>query len=117
MAPASGGALFPDGWDDGVRAVSEALVGIADQEWSQRSGRASGAAALGVHIADVRQRERAGLVRLERFVRGSVLSRAHWHTTARRRALEALGEAGGRHKADAVVWNGSGAACTPYAAL
>lgn len=32
MAPASGGALFSDGWDDGVTAVSEALVGIADRE-------------------------------------------------------------------------------------
>ncbi|MCC3655878.1 hypothetical protein LIX60_31335 [Streptomyces sp. S07_1.15] len=32
MVPASRGALFSAGWDDGVRAVSEALVGIADQE-------------------------------------------------------------------------------------
>lgn len=34
MAPASRGELFADGWDDGVRVVSEALVGIADREWS-----------------------------------------------------------------------------------
>ncbi|WP_431998585.1 hypothetical protein [Streptomyces fungicidicus] len=31
MAPASRGALFSDGWDDGVTAVSEALVGIVDR--------------------------------------------------------------------------------------
>ncbi|WP_432246627.1 hypothetical protein ACRAR1_00005 [Streptomyces sanyensis] len=34
MAPASRGAVFADGWDDGVTAVSEALVGIAEREWS-----------------------------------------------------------------------------------
>jgi hypothetical protein len=31
MAPACRGALFSDGWDEGVTAVSEALVGIADR--------------------------------------------------------------------------------------
>ncbi|MFF8648419.1 hypothetical protein ACF06D_09265 [Streptomyces griseoluteus] len=40
MAPASRGAVFSDGWDDGVRVVSEALVGIADREWSGRGGEA-----------------------------------------------------------------------------
>uniref|UniRef100_UPI0020B6A53A hypothetical protein n=1 Tax=Streptomyces sp. AC602_WCS936 TaxID=2823685 RepID=UPI0020B6A53A len=95
MAPASRGSLFADGWDDGVRAVSEALVGIADREWSRRGGWSAGTAELAVHIADVRQRERADLVRLEKFVRESVLQRTHPHTTARRRVLEALGEAGG----------------------
>ncbi|WP_223282298.1 hypothetical protein [Streptomyces sp. EAG2] len=44
---------------------------------------------------DVRQRERANLVRLEGFVRESVLLRAYPHTMARRRVLEVLGEAGG----------------------
>ncbi len=34
MAPASRGSLFADGWDDGVAAMSEALVGIAEREWS-----------------------------------------------------------------------------------
>ncbi|MEU5092925.1 hypothetical protein [Streptomyces sp. NPDC021356] len=43
----------------------------------------------------VRQRERADLMRLEALVRESVLPRTHPHTTARRRVLEALGEAGG----------------------
>ncbi|MFB7852341.1 hypothetical protein ACFC34_35735 [Streptomyces sp. NPDC056053] len=95
MAPASRGPLFADGWDDGVTAVSEALVGIADRDWARRGGRSAGAAELAVHIADVRQRERAALVRLEAFVRGSVLPRTHPNTSARRRALEALGEAGG----------------------
>ncbi|MFB7632296.1 hypothetical protein ACFC0M_15265 [Streptomyces sp. NPDC056149] len=95
MAPASRGSLFADGWDDGVRAVSEALVGIADREWSRRGGRSAGAAQLAEHIADVRRRERADLVRLERFVRETVLPRTHPNTTARRRVLEALGEAGG----------------------
>ncbi|MFF7954082.1 hypothetical protein [Streptomyces griseorubiginosus] len=155
MASRSRGPVFEDGWDDGVRTVSEALVGIADRDWSRRGGRSAGAAELAVHIADVRQRERAGLVRLETFVRESVLSRTYPHTTQRRRALEALGEAGGLctartrnsdgdvivctldaghydpdnkppfkdgkpggwHKADASIWNDSGAACIPHAAL
>ncbi|MCX4539022.1 hypothetical protein [Streptomyces sp. NBC_01669] len=93
MAPASRGEAFEDGWDEGVRAVSEALVGIADRDWSRRGGRSAGAAELAVHIADVRQRERADLVRLETFVRETVLPRMYPHTMARRRVLEALGEA------------------------
>ncbi|GAA2329821.1 hypothetical protein GCM10010416_55660 [Streptomyces caniferus] len=93
MAPASRGEAFADGWDDGVTAVSEALVGIADRDWSRRGGRSAGAAELAVHLADVRQRERADLVKLERFVREAVLPRTHPHTTQRRQALEALGEA------------------------
>ncbi|WP_229861561.1 hypothetical protein [Streptomyces xanthochromogenes] len=95
MAPRPRGPEFEDGWDDGVTAVSEALVRITDREWSRRGGRSAGAAELAVHIADVRQRERAGLVRLESFVRENVLPRTYPHTTQRRRALEALGEAGG----------------------
>ncbi|WP_256992056.1 hypothetical protein [Streptomyces sp. 2114.4] len=95
MAPASRGELFADGWDEGVTAVSEALVGIADRDWSRRGGRSAGAAELAVHLADVRQRERTDLVRLEKFVRETVLPRTYPHTTQRRRALEALGEAGG----------------------
>ncbi|MER7960136.1 hypothetical protein [Streptomyces sp. NPDC096030] len=67
MAPASRGPLFADGWDEGVTAVSEALVGIAGRDWSRRGGRSAGSAQLSVHLADVRQRERAGLVRLEGF--------------------------------------------------
>ncbi|MEU9537007.1 hypothetical protein AB0D00_32575 [Streptomyces sp. NPDC048213] len=155
MAPASRGPLFADGWDDGVRSVSEALVGIADRDWSRRGDRSAGAAELAVHIADVRQRERAALVRLERFVREQVLPGTPSHTTARRRVLEALGEAGGLcaartrnadgdvvvcaldaghynpddvppfkggepggwHKADGSIWNDSGAAVIPHAAL
>ena len=70
-------------------------MGIADRDWSQRSGRSAGAAELAAYIADVRQRERADLVQLERFVRENVLPRTRPHTTARRRVLEALGEAGG----------------------
>lgn len=139
MAPASLGALFSDGWDDGVRAVSEALVSIADREWYQRGGRSAGASELAVHLADMRQRERADLLRLEKFVRETVLPRTH--TTAWRRVLEALGEAGGLctartrnsdpdgklpfkdrkpggwHKADASIWNDLGAACTPHTAI
>ncbi|MFG3122026.1 hypothetical protein ACGFYO_08490 [Streptomyces sp. NPDC048201] len=91
MTPASRGAVFSDGWDDGVTAVSEALVGIADREWSRRGSRSAGAAELAVHVADVRQRERAHLVWLEWFVGENVLPR----TTARGRVLEALGGAGG----------------------
>lgn len=155
MASRSRGPVFEDGWDDGVRAVSEALVGIADRDWSRRGGRYTGAAELAVHIADVRQRERADLVRLESFVRERVLPRTHPHTTERRRAREALGEAGGLctartrnsdgdvivctldaghydpddkptftdgkpggwHKANASIWNDSGAACIPHAAV
>ncbi|WP_405844916.1 hypothetical protein OG528_38590 [Streptomyces platensis] len=95
MAPASSDPGFVDGWDEGVMAVSEALVGIADRDWSRRGGRSAGAAGLAVHLADVRQRERADLVRLETFVRETVLPRTHPNTTQRRRVLEALGEAGG----------------------
>ncbi|MFE1781032.1 hypothetical protein ACFW9F_00190 [Streptomyces sp. NPDC059506] len=95
MALASRGSVFADGWDDGVTAVSEALVGIADREWVRRGGRSAGAAELPVHIADVRQRERAALLRLEAYVRETVLPRMHPYTTERRRVLEALGEAGG----------------------
>lgn len=36
MAPASHGAVFADGWDEGVTAVGEALVGIADRDWARR---------------------------------------------------------------------------------
>ncbi|WP_229891872.1 hypothetical protein [Streptomyces lavendofoliae] len=92
MAPASRGALFADGWDEGVMAGNEALGGIADRDWPRRGGRWGGAAELVVHFADVRQREGADLVRLEGFVRESVLPRAYPHTMARRRVL---GEAGG----------------------
>ncbi|WP_191889235.1 hypothetical protein [Streptomyces mutabilis] len=134
--------------------MSEALGGIAGRDWPRRGGRSGGAAELAVHFADVRQRERADLVRLEGFVRESVLPRAHPHTTARRRVLEVLGEAGGLctarmvnsdegyilctlgvghydpdgqppfedgkpgwHRAGASIWNGSGAACIPHAAI
>ncbi|MFB8415289.1 hypothetical protein ACFC63_07205 [Streptomyces albidoflavus] len=168
MAPRSRGPVLADGWDEGVTTVSETLVGIADRDWSRRGGRSAGAAELAVHIADVRQRGRAGLVRLEEFIRGHVLPRTHPHTTVRRRVLEALGEAGGlctartrnadgergrgtrtgnadghvvvctldaghydpddkppfkdgkpggQHKADASIWNDSGAARIPHAAL
>ncbi|WP_448333781.1 hypothetical protein [Streptomyces sp. DSM 41534] len=105
MAPRSHGPV-EDGWDGGVKAVSEALVGIADRDWSRRGGRSAGTAELPVHLADVRQRERADLVRLERFVRESVLPRTHPHATAQRRVLEALGEAGGLCTARTV--NGDG---------
>ncbi|MEO3843216.1 hypothetical protein [Streptomyces sp. B22F1] len=93
--PRSQGPVFRDGWDEGVRVVSEALVRIADRERVRRGGRSAGAAELAVHIADVRQRERADLVRLESYVREAVLPATHPHTTARRQVLEALGEAGG----------------------
>lgn len=112
MAPASRGELFADGWDDGVTAVSEALVGIADRDWSRRGGRSAGAAELTVHIADVRRRERVDLVRPERFVREAVLPRTHPHTTARRRVLEALGEAGGLSTARTVNSDGDYVVCT-----
>lgn len=94
-APASRGAPFADGWYDGVTAVSQALVGIADRDWARRCGRSAGAGELTVHLADARRRERDGLVRLETFVRESVLPSTRPYTTQRRRVLEALGEAGG----------------------
>ncbi|MGW0497524.1 hypothetical protein ACWD0Z_19440 [Streptomyces sp. NPDC003007] len=90
MTPAFRGSLSRTGGMTG-----EALVDIADREWSRRGGRSAGAAELAVHIADVRQRERADLMWLERFVREAVLPGTHPHTTAQRRVLEALGEAGG----------------------
>ncbi|MFE0580279.1 hypothetical protein [Streptomyces sp. NPDC058874] len=111
-APRSRGPVFEDGWDAGVRSLSEALVGIADRDWSRRGGRAAGSAELAVHLADVRQRERADLVRLEQFVRASVLPGTHPHTTARRRVLEALGEAGGLCTAQTVNGDGDVIVCT-----
>lgn len=71
------GEGFGEGWYAGVTAVSKALVGIAGRDWGRRGGRSAGAAELAVHIADVRQRERADLVRLEAFVRETVLPRSH----------------------------------------
>ncbi|MFJ5635339.1 hypothetical protein ACIQF5_22220 [Streptomyces goshikiensis] len=112
MATRSRGPVFEDGWDAGVRAVSEALVGIADRDWSRRGGRAVGSAELAVHLADVRQRERADLVRLEQFVRAGVLPGTHPNTTARRRVLEALGEAGGLCTARTVNGEGDVVVCT-----
>ncbi|MGW5991009.1 hypothetical protein ACWFRT_29370 [Streptomyces anulatus] len=112
MAPRPRGPEFGDGWDDGVTAVSEALVRITDREWSRRGGRSAGAAELAVHIADVRQREQADLVRLERFVREAVLPATYLHTTARRKVLEALGEAGGLCTARTVNSDGDYVVCT-----
>ncbi len=94
MAPTSRGAVFADGWDDGVAAVSEALVSIADRDQSRRGGRSARAAELVVRIANVRQCERTDLVCLEAYVRETVLPGTHPYTTERRRVLEALGEAG-----------------------
>lgn len=112
VAPASQGSVFSDGWDDGVTVVSEALVGIADREWSRRGVRPAGTGELAVHIADVRQRERADLVRLECFVREAVLPGGHPHTTARRRVLEAPGEAGGLCTARSRNADGDVVVCT-----
>ncbi|MFJ3190993.1 hypothetical protein [Streptomyces halstedii] len=95
-----------------MTTVSEALVGIADRDWSRRDGRSVGVAELAVHLADVRQRERADLVRLETFVRETVLPHTYPHTTQRRRLLEALGEAGGLCTARAVNSDGDYVVCT-----
>ncbi|MCX4729374.1 hypothetical protein [Streptomyces sp. NBC_01306] len=112
MAPRPRRPEFEDGWDKGVTAVSEALVGIADREWFRRGGRSAGAAELAVHIADVRQRERADLVRLERYVREAVLPATYPHTTRHRQVLEALGEAGGLCTARTVNSDGDYVVCT-----
>ncbi|MFJ9795911.1 hypothetical protein [Streptomyces sp. NPDC101145] len=112
MAPASQGARFADGWDEGVMAVSEALVGIADRDWARRSGRSAGSSELAVHIADVRERERADLVRLEAFIRETVLPRTRPNTTERRRVLEALGEASGLCTAQTRNADGDVVVCT-----
>ncbi|WAP61128.1 hypothetical protein [Streptomyces sp. S465] len=123
--------------------MSEALVGIANRDWVRHGGRSAGAAELAVHVADVRRRERAALVRLEAFVRETVLPRTHPDTTARQRVLEAGdvilctrevghygpgdlpgfkrgksdGTPGGWHLAGRGVWSDAGAACTPHAAV
>jgi hypothetical protein len=80
MAPASRGVVFADGWAEGRDGVvSEGLGGHRGSglgaAW--RGVRSSGAAELAVHIADVRWRERANLVRREAFVRETVLPRTH----------------------------------------
>lgn len=81
-------------WD--AQGIGNALVELADRDWSRRAGRAAAttaaAAELTVHLAEVRQRERANLERLEAFVRGSVLPNADPDGPRRRQALEALGE-------------------------
>jgi L-alanine-DL-glutamate epimerase-like enolase superfamily enzyme len=41
MAPAFRGAVFADGGDSGVAAVSEALAGIRDRDWARRGGRSA----------------------------------------------------------------------------
>ncbi|MFJ1998073.1 hypothetical protein [Streptomyces asiaticus] len=118
MAPASRGAVFVNGWDDGVTAVSEALVGIADRDWSRRGGRSAGAAELAVSIADVRQRERTDLVRLEAYDGDYVvctLDAGHYDPDEKPSFKD--GKPGGWHKADASIWNDLGAACIPHAAL
>lgn len=116
MGPASRGPVFEDGWDEGVTAVSEALVGIADRDWSRRGGRSAGSAELTVHIADVRQGERAGLERLEAFVRQTVLPRTYPNTMERRRVLQALGDAGGLCKARTIEYaTGDVIVCTRQA--
>ncbi|MFJ1832229.1 hypothetical protein ACIOG9_48210, partial [Streptomyces sp. NPDC088178] len=61
------------------------------------------------HIADVRRRERADLVRLERFVRETVLPRTCPNTAQRRRVL---GEAGGLCTARTVDSDGDVIVCT-----
>lgn len=106
MAPASSERVCADGWDEGVMAVSEALVGIADRDWARRGGRSAGVTELAVDLADVRQCERADLVRLETFVRETALPRTRPNTTQRRRVLEALGEAGGLCTARTVELSG-----------
>jgi hypothetical protein len=53
MAPASRGTA--DGWGEGVTAMSEVLVSIADRGLgARRGGWSVGAAELTVHVPDVR---------------------------------------------------------------
>ncbi|MFH8520196.1 hypothetical protein ACH4CE_35030 [Streptomyces gelaticus] len=58
------------------------------------------------------ERERAGLMRLEAYVREAVLPRTHPNSTQWRRALEALGEAGGLCTARSVDSDGDVILCT-----
>lgn len=109
IAPASQGARFADSWDEGVAAVSKALVSIADRDWVRRGGRSAGAAELAVHIADVRRREQAALVRPEAFDWETVLPRTHPNTTAWRRVL---GEADGLCMARTVEMSSGDVLCT-----
>lgn len=83
--------------------MSEALVGIADRDWSRRGARSAGAVELAVHVVGVCRRERAGLVRLEAFVGEAVLPRTRPDTAERRRVLEAPGEASGLRTARTVA--------------
>ncbi|MFF9727503.1 hypothetical protein [Streptomyces gardneri] len=154
LAPGERGTEFEDGWDEGVKAVSDALVRIADRGWERRAGGSASAGELTVHFAYIRQRERADLERLQSFVRESVLPATSPHTMSRRWVLNALGEAGGLctaqtvelstgdiilctrdaghydptdkptggrpggwHRCNSSIWNDSGAACIPHAAI
>ncbi|MEV8116003.1 hypothetical protein AB0O69_14055 [Streptomyces xiamenensis] len=49
-APASRGPEFVDGWDDGVTALCEGLVRIADRVWAHRGGRSERAGELAMHL-------------------------------------------------------------------
>lgn len=65
-----------------MAAVSEALVGIADRDWSRRGGRSARVAELAVHLVEVRRVSARDLVRLETFVAGD---RAIAHVPERHR--------------------------------
>ncbi|GGV51018.1 hypothetical protein [Streptomyces spectabilis] len=60
----------------------------------------------------MRQRERVGLARLERYVREAVLPTTRPHTTAPRQVLETLGEAGGLCTARTRNGDGDVVVCT-----
>ncbi|MFE0690112.1 hypothetical protein ACFV0Z_18425 [Streptomyces xiamenensis] len=68
-APASRGPDFGDGRDDGMTAVSDALVSVADRDRAQRPRPVSKGWWQALHPCGVRQRERAHLTRLEAFAR------------------------------------------------
>ncbi|MFE2038646.1 hypothetical protein ACFXBB_36585 [Streptomyces scopuliridis] len=91
MGSASRGPVIADGWDEGVTAMNEALTGIANRDRKQRGSRSTRATEPALHATAVRQRERAGLERLEVFVRETVLPRTYPHTMKHRHVLEALG--------------------------
>ncbi|MFD0154583.1 hypothetical protein ACWGQ4_00730 [Streptomyces sp. NPDC055721] len=112
LAPGERGTEFEDGWDEGVKAVGDALVRIADRGWERRAGGLASAGELTVHLAYIRQCERADPERLQSFVRESLLPATSPHTMSWRWVLNALGEAGGLCTARTLNASGDYIVCT-----
>ncbi|MFJ8390543.1 hypothetical protein ACIQ9Q_39840 [Streptomyces sp. NPDC094438] len=90
-APA-GHKAYGQGWFDAGEAITSRLVERADRVWEERC-QAVKSAGFTAHLAEVREKEAAELVRLRAFAH-QALDSAPPGSAEHRRALEALGAAG-----------------------